>query len=111
MQYRFGFIKSKYKIISLPMLVIALIVLIVKHIELRNSDNFGEVVSDGQWYQPSSLNQQYPRLISKSEWGIEFDKIEAIIRRLEFDSNDKLIINYETTDKIELVISLTFQPV
>ena len=104
MPYKFGVIKEKYKVISLPLLIIALIILTVKHIDLRKSDNFGDVVSGDQWQQPSTLNEQYPQLISKYGWGFEFDKIEDIIRDLEFDSNDKLLINYDTTERLKLVI-------
>lgn len=104
MQYKLDLNESKYQVLTILLIVIIFITLIIKHIDLRNSRKFDKVISGDQWYQPSILNERFPQLIGKHDWGFEFNKVENIIRDLEFDADDKLIINHHTIEKLKLVL-------
>ena len=104
MLHKFSLIKTQSKIISITLLFVVCILLVLKHFSLHKNDNFGAVSTAEQWQQPSILNEQYPQLISKHTWNFEFNEIEKILKRLELDSNHDLVINFDTTDQLKLVI-------
>ena len=100
----FSLIKTQSKILSITLLFCVCLFLVLKHINLHMDDSFGALSTADQWQQPSILNEQYPQLISKHTWVIEFNEIEKIIKRLEIDSNHDLVINFDTTDILKRVI-------
>jgi hypothetical protein len=105
MLYHFSLQKISSRIISIILLVVILIFITSKHIDLHKDDSVDKMSIVEQWHQPITLNNTYPLPISKYTWALEFNEIEEVINRLEFDSNEEILINAYTSEKLQLVIS------
>lgn len=90
--------------INIPVLILLLGIVASKHLSLHtNTLTLGE--SDPQtWIQPEYLNAQYPTLISKNTWSLSFTQIESIIQTIPLDSNQKVIITSDLTEKLSQIL-------
>jgi hypothetical protein len=105
MRYYFSLKKTPLKIMGIIILIFILIFVKETHINLYKNDLFNKKENVDHWHQPISLNEKYPRLISKHTWKLEFTEIENIINSLEFNTNREILINAYTTEKLQLITS------
>lgn len=98
--------KSSSRIISIILLFFILIIISGAHLGIHNSDTFNQNSNSSQWQQPIDLHQQYPTLISKHTWKLEFTEIEKIINSLELSPRREILINSYTADKLQGIILL-----
>lgn len=105
MKHSLSLKKSSSRIISIILLALILIVISKAHLDIHNGDAFNQNSNSSQWQQPIDLHQQYPTLISKHTWTLEFTEIEKIINSLELSPSQKILINSYTADKLQGITS------
>lgn len=103
MLYKFSLTTIHSKFLSIVFLILTLIFVAQAHLDLRNIPPSNNEKDKTHWLQPVELNAQYPQLISKNNWKLEFIKIEEIIKDLQFSSNKELLINSDTAEKLQLI--------
>lgn len=54
-----------------------------------------------EWFQPSSVDNDFPLPISNKTWSIHYTSIEKILRTSSVSNGGKLLINAETSDLLK----------
>lgn len=90
-------------ILSITLLLLLLFFVASTHIGLRENPPSHNKKDTNHWLQPSELDKQYPQLISRNNWVLDFIKIEEIIKGLQLNSNKQILITDDMTEKLQLI--------
>ncbi|MFT5593782.1 MAG: hypothetical protein ACI8SR_002168 [Oceanicoccus sp.] len=103
MLYLFSLKKFHIDLLSITLLLLLLFFVASTHIGLRENPPSNNKKDTDYWLQPRELDKQYPQLISRNNWALDFIKIEEIINGLQFNSNKPILITDDMTEKLQLI--------